>query len=58
MSQEVRKPPTPAFNPGYCHKQILPWFKGNPISDITRQDILQWYATRIAADSLCHIQAG
>ena len=39
------KPRTPAANLGYYRKQILPSIKGKPISDITRQHILQWHAS-------------
>ena len=41
-------------NLGYYRNQILPWFKGKPIADITRQDVQQWFAslhgTPVAAD--------
>ena len=39
------KPRTLAVNLGYYRNQILPWFKGKPISGITRRDILQWHAS-------------
>ena len=39
------KPRTLAVNLGYYRKQILPWFKGKPVSDITRRDVLQWHAS-------------
>ena len=32
-------------NLGYYRKQILPWFRGKPISGITRRDVLQWHAS-------------
>ena len=32
-------------NLSYYRNQILPWFKGKPISDITRRDVLQWHAS-------------
>ena len=48
------KPRTLAVNVGYCKNQILPWFRGKPIADITRQDVRQWFAslhvTPVAAD--------
>ena len=41
-------------NPGYYRKQILPWFKGRPIADITAYDVRRWFAslheTPVAAD--------
>ena len=39
------KPRTLAVNLGYYRKQILPWFQGRPVSDITRRDVLQWHAS-------------
>ena len=49
------KPRTLAVNLSYYRNQILPWFKGKPISDITRRDVLQWHASLhgvpFAADS-------
>ena len=39
------KPRTLAVNLGYYRNQILPWFRGKPISDITRRDVLQWHAS-------------
>ena len=48
------KPRTRAVNAGYYKNQILPWFKGRSISDITRQDVQQWFVslhvTPVAAD--------
>ncbi len=48
------KPRTRAVNAGYYKNQILPWFKGRSIFDITRQDVRQWFAslhvTPVAAD--------
>ena len=48
------KPRTQAVNAGYYRNQILPWFRGRPIADITRQDVQQWFAslhaTPVAAD--------
>ena len=38
----------------YYRNQILPWFRGRPIADITRRDVQQWFAslhaTPVAAD--------
>ena len=38
----------------YYRNQILPWFRGRPIADITRRDVRQWFAslhaTPVAAD--------
>ena len=39
------KPRTPAVNLGYCRNQILPWFKGKPISEITGLDVRRWFAS-------------
>ena len=39
------KPRTLAVNLGYYRNQILPWFRGKPISGITRRDVLQWHAS-------------
>ncbi len=39
------KPRTLAVNLSYYRNQILPWFQGKPISDITRRDVLQWHAS-------------
>ncbi len=48
------KPCTLVVNLGYYRNQILPWFRGRPITGITRQDIQQWFAslhaTPVAAD--------
>ncbi len=48
------KPRTLAVNLGYYRKQILPWFRGKPISDITRLEVQRWFAslhaTPVAAD--------
>ena len=32
-------------NLSYYRNQILPWFKGKPVSDITRRVVLQWHAS-------------
>ena len=48
------KPRTLEVNRGYLKKQILPWFKGRQIADITRDDVQRWFrslgATPVAAD--------
>ena len=48
------KPLTLKVSLGYYRKQILPWYRGKPVSGITRQDVLQWHpslhATPAAAD--------
>ena len=48
------KPSTLKVNQGYYRKQILPWFEGCPITDITATDVRRWFAslheTPVAAD--------
>ena len=48
------KPRTLEVNLGYYRKQILPWFRGRAIGDITRRDVRRWFgslhATPVAAD--------
>ncbi|MCY3873219.1 MAG: site-specific integrase [Rhodobacteraceae bacterium] len=48
------KPSTLKVNRGYLRKQILPWFGGRQIEDITRKDVQDWFislhATPVAAD--------
>ncbi len=48
------KPSTLKVNRGYLRKQILPWFGGRQIADITRKDVQDWFmslhATPVAAD--------
>ena len=39
------KPSTLNVNLGYYRKQILPWFGGRPISDITGHDVQCWFAS-------------
>ena len=39
------KPSTLSVNRGYYRNQILPWFQGRPIADITAQDVKQWFAS-------------
>ena len=48
------KPRTLAVNRGYYANQILPWFQGRWIADITNTDVREWFAslhkTPVAAD--------
>ena len=39
------KPLTLSVNRGYYRNQILPWFEGRPIGDITTQDVRHWIAS-------------
>ena len=34
---------TLAVNQVYLRNQILPWFRGRPVADITRGDVRQWF---------------
>ena len=48
------KPSTLRVNRGYYRNQILPWFRGRAIGDITARDVRRWFAslhnTPVAAD--------
>lgn len=48
------KPSTLKVNRWYLNNQILPWFRGLQIADITRKDVQNWFmslhATPVAAD--------
>ena len=48
------KPSTLRVNRNYYRNQILPWFQGRLIADITARDVKQWFAslyeTPVAAD--------
>ena len=48
------KPRTIAVNRSYLRNQILPWFRGRPISEITKSEVQDWFAglsaTPAAAD--------
>ena len=48
------KPSTLKVNRWYLNNQILPWFRGRQIADITRKDVQDWFmslhATPVAAD--------
>ena len=50
----VWKPQTLYVNWNYLRRQILPWFTGTQIADITRADVQRWFASRratpVAAD--------
>ena len=39
------KPGTFAVNRGYYSNHILPWFRGRPITNITRADVREWFAS-------------
>ena len=38
------KPRTAQVNRAYLRNQILPWFRGRPIGDITRSEVHRWFA--------------
>ena len=48
------KPGTISVNRGYYRNQILPWFRGYQVTDITVADVREWFAslhaTPVAAD--------
>ena len=52
--ERIWKPRTLAVNCGYLRKQILPRFAGRQVAEITRQDVVHWFAalgaTPVAAD--------
>ena len=39
------KPRTAKVNRSYLSNQILPWFRGRPIGEITCRDVQRWFAT-------------
>ena len=39
------KPRTLKVNRGYLRNQILPWFRGRCVADITRVDVQRWFAS-------------
>ena len=39
------KPSTLRVNRGYYRNQILPWFEGRPITDVTAHDVQRWFAS-------------
>jgi len=48
------KPSTLKVNGWYLNNQVLPWFRGMQVADITRRDVRDWFAslhaTPVAAD--------
>ena len=50
----VWKPQTLYVSRNYLRRQILPWFAGTQIADVTRTDVQRWFASRratpVAAD--------
>ena len=38
------KPRTVTVNRTYLRNQIMPWFRGRPIADITRREVQRWFA--------------
>ncbi len=48
------KPGTLKVNRGYYHNQILPWFQGRQVAEVTGADVREWFAslhaTPVAAD--------
>lgn len=43
--ERVWKPGTLAVNRSYLRNQILPWFRGRPIANVTRADVQRWFAS-------------
>lgn len=41
----VWKPATLQVNRVYLRNQIMPWFRGRPVADITRAEVRQWFGT-------------
>lgn len=52
--ERLWKPRTLAVSRSYLRNQILPWFRGRPVADITARDVRLWFAelhgTPAAAD--------
>ncbi len=52
--ERIWKPRTLYVNRGYLRKQILPRFAGRQVAEITREDVMKWFAslcaTPVAAD--------
>ena len=46
------KPRTLAVNVNYYENHILPWFKGRPITGITRPEVLEWFESLHAKPGL------
>ena len=38
------KPRTVTVNRAYLRNQIMPWFRGRPIAEITRREVQRWFA--------------
>lgn len=43
--KRIWKPGTFAVNQSHLNNQILPWFGGRPISDITSMEVRRWFAS-------------
>lgn len=41
----VWKPATLQVNRVYLRNQIMPWFRGRPVAEITRAEVRQWFGT-------------
>lgn len=39
------KPGTLMVNRSYLRNQILPWFRGRPVAEVTRLEVRRWFAT-------------
>ena len=39
------KPATVRVNQAYLRNQIMPWFRGQPVTDITRAEVRRWFGT-------------
>ena len=39
------KPATFQVNQAYLRNQIVPWFRGRPVTDITRAEVRRWFGT-------------
>ena len=39
------KPRTAAVNRCYLRNQILPWFRGRPVADISRNEVQRWFSS-------------
>ena len=40
------KPATLSVNRAYLRNQLLPWFRGRPVDEITRLDVRRWFAAQ------------
>ena len=43
--RRIWKPGTLAVNRSHLKNQVLPWFQGRPIADITQKEVRRWFAT-------------